>query len=200
MEKRKIQIEEVKPEYTNISEVCLVKKRIPYEEKIALAEELLQLAYVIDDENGIGYLLEDYEAKELFLILKYYSDIDTSEFESKDLMWKLYDYLTGTDHCADKIFEAIGEDYGIVLSIFSRFKKAVESAFKEKQSIGGFLQKAIMPLLSESGIVDTLAKAESTTDTMKKMYDAYRRAEDEEKMKKSGKVNVGGAILNFAKK
>jgi isochorismate hydrolase len=57
-----------------------------------------------------------------------------------------------------------------------------------------------MPLLSESGIVDTLAKAESTTDTMKKMYDAYRRAEDEEKMKKPGKVNVGGAILNFAKK
>ena len=88
MEKRKIQIEEAKPEYTNISEVCLVKKRIPYEEKIALAEELLQLAYVIDDENGIGYLLEDYEAKELFLILKYYSDIDTSELESKDLMWK----------------------------------------------------------------------------------------------------------------
>ena len=53
------------------------------------------------------------------------------------------------------------------------------------------------------GTFDLLAKAESTTDTMKKMYDAYVEKERQETTLKSGKASkmkVGGAVLNFAKK
>lgn len=42
MEKIKIEIPEFQDEWVNIQEFCMARKRIPYEEKEQMAEEIVQ--------------------------------------------------------------------------------------------------------------------------------------------------------------
>lgn len=203
MEKVKLNIEMPEVTWVNIDDICQVADRIPYEEKEKMAEEIIQRTLVIDDKNGVTYYSKDSEVQCLYLVAKYYTNIDLDECEDLEKIKKLYDFMMGKDGLGEKILRVANDDLRLVKLISGRLKDAIEAVYKNSQSLTSLIKRELLPLISNEGAFDLLAKAESTTDTMKKMYDAYVEKERQETTLKSGKASkmkVGGAVLNLAKK
>ena len=91
----------------------------------------------------------------------------------------------------------ISHDYNAVIDIYHRLFDGVDESFKDDRSIQKAIRRSFGFLFNGEDVTESLAKAEAMKDVM---YNAREKEKEESEKITDGKLNVGGNILNFARK
>lgn len=117
-------------------EVFHVKKRIPFEQKISMADEYAVLV-VSQEPDGFAFETPFGDAMMNYLILKYYTDVELHEDDN--IGW-IADYFIETELAA-AIEEAVGDDlYAAKSMCWDAAHIAVES-WRDAHSLKGVLSR-----------------------------------------------------------
>lgn len=178
---------------------------IPYLQKEEMAEKLVQ-ATAICDADGCSYMSYRYDLARMFLIVEYYTNIDTSDWNTEEGQASLFDYMTryGDELLSryEKMCEndAFKHDIAIVNSIYSRMYTAMAFKHEHTSSLSYKIGKAFESVLNDQDIVKTLAQSREVSEKMIDMLGVFNaNNSDKEKTEKNHKNSVPG-LLNFAKK
>ena len=168
-----------------------VRSHIPYKDKIAFAQELAENVIMVHDDSCC-YMSYTKRAWELFLIAKYYTDINTDGAEPEEVA----DFLINTGFI-DRIEEVIRGDHEEVNRLFYMMYDAFEITYKDDRSLAKATRTSFGFLFNGEDITESLAKAEATKDVM---YKALSAIQEKEQSVDGGKMKVAGNILNFSRK
>ena len=178
---------------------------IPYQKKEEMAEKLVQ-ATVICDPAGCTYMSYRYDQTRMFLIVKYYTNIDTSEWDTEDGHAALFDYMT---RYGDELMsryekmcesESFKHDIAIVDNIYSRMYSSLAFKHEHTSTLSYKIGKTFESVLNDQDIVKTLAQSREVSEKMIDMLGVFNaNNSDKEKTEKNHKNSVPG-LLNFAKK
>ena len=198
MEKRKydIHVEEQPIGIVKSGDVSVgAVQRIPYQEKEKMAKEMAEHVLTVHDDSC---MFESHEYDKMFrlMVVKYYTDIDTDGVDE----YELIDFMTYTG-LWNELFEFIESDVSVVINIYQSIVANLIMTYADDKSIAKALRTSFGFLFNGEDITETLAKAEAMKDTVYNAIGAYRQLEQEKEEKiNNGKLSVGGAIINFAKK
>ena len=198
MEKRKYDIHVEEQLVANIKsgDVSIgAVQHIPYKEKEHMATEMAENVLTIHDDSC---MFENHEYDKMFrlMVAKYYTDIDTDGVDEYELL----DFMTYTG-LWDELFEFIESDVAVVINIYQSIVANLIMTYADDKSITKALRTSFGFLFNGEDVTETLAKAESVKDTVYQAIGAYRQLDKEKEEKiNNGRLNVGGAIINFAKK
>lgn len=172
-----------------------VRNHISYSDKDAMAVEMIQYTARVHDDS-IVYMGYDKDKIKLYLIAKYYTDIDTTDVDVGDVA----NYFINNE-MIDKIFDIIGKDFEFVMDMYYMLYDATADAMADDKSIGKALRTSFGFLFNGEDVTESLAKAEAMKDTIYEAIGALRKVEKErEKNINNGTMAIDGALLNFAKK
>lgn len=172
-----------------------VRSHIPYKEKIAFAQEMAENVIMVHDDSCC-YMNYTKRAWELFLIAKYYTDVNTDGAEPEEVA----DFLINTGFI-DRIKEVIGSDLLEVYDLFYSMYDAFEITYNDDRSLAKAVRTSFGFLFNGEDITESLAKAEATKDVMYKALSAIHEKEQEDATKISdGKLKVAGNLINFSRK
>jgi len=173
----------------------VVRDRIPYAEKDAMARELVEMTTVIHDDSCV-YISAEFDKIWLALIAKYYTDIDTSEADPTEIA----DFLIN-DKLIDDIVEFIEADLEYVMDIYCDLYDAFETTYIDDKCLTKALRTSFAFLFNGEDITESIAKAEAAKDTIFEAVSALRKVEKErEENIDNGTLKIGGNVINFAKK
>lgn len=201
MEKRKIDMskyadmhDEVTIKGKNDIEVK-VRTHIPYEEKDAMAHELVENLAMIHDDSCI-YLSPACDRFRIFMIVKYYTDVDV---EGEDIN-NVVDFVINNE-LYDQIRDAISKDLDHVFDIYYSLYEALDTTYADDKSLTKAVRTSFGFLFNGEDITESLAKAEAMKDTVYEAIGALRKVEKEKEEKLDhGTLTIGGNVINFAKK
>lgn len=179
----------------NDTTAIVVRDHIPYALKEEMAREMAGQIAMIHDDSCVYIGFTENKVR-LYMIAKYYTDIDVDDMESDVVA----DFLINNGLIKD-IIEFICDDLDVVEEMYIQMCDAMSITYKDDRSITKALRTSFGFLFNGEDITESLAKAEAMKDTMINAVAALRTVEEEHKENISnGTMSVGGAILNFAKK
>lgn len=194
MEKKmiKIDVTEQMKETTTIQDkngnAVNILKRIPFTDKEAFVQELAARALSTDEETGLCYVNALFDIIYTYLFVKYYTDIDTEWVSEVEDFRKLYDYCTINGIC-DTCTLDNAKDADVLREHWWRYSQAVIQLYEKQHSL------------------EQMAKTIFNTDYTMENEEARKLIEQLIDMKRvyNNKTdrpanNVGGGILNFAKR
>ena len=173
----------------------MVRNHISYDEKREMASEMAAASLVVHDEHAC---YESYErvAWEIYLIAKYYTDINTEYVEPPEIV-----NLMVNNEILERVREIIDDDFIVVTQMDYLMEKAVETCVVDDASVGKAVKQSFGFLFNGQDLSQTIAQAEEVKD---QMYDAMRALQNENKETQTklrdGTMNIGGKVLNFAVK
>lgn len=126
-----------------------VKKQIPYEKKLELIKEYAEAAVILNDD-GVGLMNPYRAASMVYLILKYYTDI---EFSDGDNLGWIYDYNIKYN-ILDKIGKVCKDDMNVSFETAEDTAKSIAKEWRMSHSIQSILAK-----LSSDSEIEKLAHA-----------------------------------------
>lgn len=168
-----------------------VKDKIPYSQKEEMAAELTSRTLYADDELGIACTLPNYDAVRNFIFLKYYTDLDLSWMTDDDDFRRLYDFAKDMGLDEDTLWEFCGHDVADMDSIAAIYADAAKARFEREKSLG----YKVLKMLDTSPDTDSAEARE----LIEKLID-MKGALIEKESKPANGMNVGGGVINFAKK
>ena len=168
-----------------------VKDRIPYVDKQVAAQELVEKTTVMDERLGITYTLPTYDLVENYIFLKYYTDLDVSDIQTEDDYRALFEFAYDAGLTASDVREFVCQDIKYLEAIEGRYRVAVAAVFEEERSLG----HQVKQLLDTSPDTNN----EETRELIEKLID-MKGALLEKENKPANGMNVGGTVINFAKK
>jgi len=201
MEKRKIdlakyadmhnEVELVGADETKIS----VRTHIPYSEKEAMARDMVEQIAMIHDDSCV-YVGSNSDKYELYVIAKYYTDIDTEDVEPDDIA----NFLIN-DGFADQLNSTIEADYKYVRELYWYLYDGFKASYDDDRSLTKAIRRSFSFMFNGEDITETLAQAEITKDRVFNAFNALRKEEEiKENTIDDGRLMVGGNVINFAKK
>lgn len=201
MEKRKIDMskyadmhDETKIKGKDGTEIT-VRNHIRYVDKEKMATEMAEQLLIIHDESCV-YTSQDFDILELYMIAKYYTDINVDECDPHDVA----DYLINNEIIGE-IYDYTSKDYDVVVRIFSAIEKAVTKTYEDDRGLTKALRTSFGFLFTGEDVTESMVKAQGVSDTLFNALGALRQKEKEnEETINHGKLSVGGNIINFAKK
>lgn len=175
-----------------------VKKHIPYDEKEAMAMELLLYTNATDDDAMVMYDSYKKVLLETVLIVKYYTDIDLTDFGEEDDWRVLMDWLV-MNEIYNELMDRTAEDRQMVTEINRLMTNATRTSYASEHSLGVKVQKLLGDdVLENEDVFTSMAKSEEVNNVMLQLVGAYR---EQQKAEKNRKMDIGdGVVLNFAKK
>ncbi len=175
-----------------------VKKHIPYEEKEAMALELLVYTNATDEDALVMYDSYKKILLEAVLVAKYYTNIDMTDFGEEDGWHVLMDWLTMNEVYND-LMTRTAEDRQLVTEMNRLMTESVRRTYASEHSLGTKVQKMLgADVLSDEDLFSSMAKSEEVNNVMLQLVGAYR---EQQKADKNRKMDIGdGVVLNFAKK
>lgn len=134
-----------------------VRKRLTYDEKLQFAGEYARAAIVIDDGNEIAYQVYELNAVEYFLFLKYYTNIDTEDFEFE--YGKAYEFFVRhkkvfNDICGSDFQDTLFMGMKYLQNTISFYEKTHSLEYKVKHFLGSILNEDILKIVSESKLLN----------------------------------------------
>lgn len=168
-----------------------VKDRIPYADKQVAAQELVGKTTVMDERLGITYTLPTYDLVENYIFLKYYTDLDVSDIQTEDDYRALFEFAYDAGLTESDMREFVRQDIKYLEAIEGRYRVAVAAVFEEERSLG----YQVKQLLDTSPDTNN----EETRELIEKLID-MKGALLEKENKPANGMNVGGTVINFAKK
>ena len=175
---------------------------IPYSEKEEFAQKLV-LGTVICDPEGIGYIGYRYELIRMFLIVQYYTNIDTSDWETEDGQAMIFDYMTqyGDDYrnrygkmCEDEEFK---EDIGIIDDIFNKMASSIIMMHESTSALSYRIGKAFGSILGNDDIIKALSESREINESLIQLIG---KASKYDKNEKSNSSTPSPGLISFAKK
>jgi hypothetical protein len=168
-----------------------VKDRIPYADKQVAAQELVEKTTVMDERLGITYTLPTYDLVENYIFLKYYTDLDVSDIQTEDDYRALFEFAYDAGLTESDMREFVCQDIKYLKAIEGRYRVALAAVFEEERSLG----HQVKQLLDTSPDTNN----EETRELIEKLID-MKGALLEKENKPANGMNVGGTVINFAKK
>lgn len=135
-----------------------VLKQIPYDQKLAYAQEFASNACVIDVSKGISYENYDTEALSVYMVCKYYTNIDLKDFELD--MGALHDVMVHhmgviKDVCAQDLYISDAMAFNYTLRTIEIYNMENSLNQKIKMSFGGILNgEDLLKVIAESRVVN----------------------------------------------
>lgn len=172
-----------------------VRNHIPFSEKEAMAKEMAMVLIIVHDDSCL-YDSSEYEKIEKYMIAKYYTNIDITDVEARDVA----DFFINND-MMDSINEIIKEDFDVVCDILWRIDDSITKTYEDDHSIAKAIRTNFGFLFTGEDITESIERAEGIRDTLFEAIGALRDVEREREEKlNNGKVVIGGNLINFAKK
>ena len=112
-----------------------------------------------DEEAGIAYEGYNAELSRAFLILRYYTDLDLTPYDTPQGRYEICDIIA-SHGLWPRIMEIVGEDISGVNAIIRRLEEAARRNFERKYSL--------------ESLVENIAKAESLNSRLIDMLGALR--------------------------
>jgi len=169
-----------------------IRRALPREEKNRMALDLAQAALVFDEELGIVYEGYTYEAVLVMCMMRYYTDLDVSEYEDENGWNTLCDILE-SNALLDNLYDMLSYDLDTVLGIYEKIKTAATRTFEHKHSLGYRAGRAFGSILTDEDITATLAKAEGVNSTMIDLLGAFTQIRGPKQMMDNG-------VIQFSKR
>ena len=145
---------------------------------------------IFDEKKGIAF--EGYNADLIhaFLVLVYYTDLDTSAFDTVEGRQELFDIIA-THGLWEGIMEVVEDDLEDVNCISARLETSARRSFEHEHSLHFQVLKTFQSLLGTEDVTETIAKAEGLNSKLIDMLGALQREQ-------ANPVKAGG--LQLAKK
>lgn len=172
---------------------------IPYKDKEEMAEKLAQAAVICDPE-GVAYISYRYDLARMFLIAEYYTNIDTTDWDTEDGQKAVFDYMTNTCDGTESRYEKMCRsnefmrDMAIVDSIFNLMSKAITIKHGQTSSLSYRIGKVFNSILGDDDIVKTLAESREVSEKLIDIISVLNKS-----TQSSGTPTAQG-MLSFAKK
>lgn len=196
MEKKKYQMApadyEIAEEVSVGGETLHVKHRIPLEQKMQFASELAQMITVEDEEAGILTHSSLEDVCELYLIVKYYTDVDLDDVSVE----QLYDWIIGHDAYV-QIKDIVWHDLSYVQSMACTLFDNASLAYEKEHSLTHAIKTSFGFLFDGRDITEVLTESRGVGD---QMLDVVERLNEAAKKEESGRVKVAGNVINIGKK
>ena len=126
-----------------------------------------------DEEAGIAYEGYNAELSRAFLILRYYTDLDLTPYDTPQGRYEICDIIA-SHGLWPRIMEVVGEDISGVNAIVRRLEEAARRNFERKYSLDYRLVRLLEGLLGTESLVENIAKAESLNSRLIDMLGALR--------------------------
>ena len=201
MEKRKFDLNQYADMHTETgvrgkdgTEV-VVRDHIPYKDKEVMARELLEQTVVIHDDSCI-YTGSNYAKNKIYLVAKYYTDIDTDDMNPDDVA----DYMIN-NNIISAVMDYVTADLEYVIDMFGDLYSALDIVYADDNSLAKSVRKSFGSVLNGENITETLSKAEAVNDKTFEAFSLLRQSEKEkEKNIDNGTMTINGNIINLAKR
>lgn len=198
--KIEVDYEKLAEEYTEIElrdgSTLKMKKVLPFKQKEQLAIDLANYIMIGDEEAGACYPKYIRDAIEAYLVLKYYSDLETEEY-SIEYVEKVADWM-----CTQglTVYALTREtDFSWVDSMVTYITDGVSAHIHGVNSLQGQIGRIIQSITGEKGLVDEMAKSTELNEQMISMIGAAM-AQNRRGKGKAGKIVDLPETLNLAKK
>ena len=168
-----------------------VRTHIPYRDKFKMARELVEQNVIIHNDSCAYDNYLD-QAVWMLKILEYYTDVDTDGVDEEHAA----DFMINNE-VSQNIHDIIENDLCKVEEIYFRMRDGVMTTFEDDKSLKTALKTSFGFLFNGEDVTESLAKAETVSGTL---FDALAALRKEDERRNPGKIDVGGNILNFAKK
>lgn len=168
-----------------------VRTHIPYRDKFKMARELVEQNVIIHNDSCAYDNYLD-QAVWMLKILEYYTDVDTDGVDEEHAA----DFMINNE-VSQKVHDIIENDLCEVEDIYFKMRDGVMTTFEDDKSLKTALKTSFGFLFNGEDVTESLAKAETVSGTL---FDALAALRKEDEKRNPGKIDVGGNILNFAKK
>ena len=173
--------------------VLSVRNHISMANRMELAQDAARMTLRIHDDSA-WYETPEKQANVLYLFAKYYTNLDTENLTPGDVT----DFMINNELYGQLKEGAAWDDYALTLDMYHDLKWAAMDVFDNDRSISKAIRTSFPFLFTGEDVIETLAKAEATSDTLFRAIGALRREEKEEQQKvDNGTVEVGGVVLNL---
>lgn len=174
-------------------ETIHVRKHIPLEEKMMLASDMVQMTAMPDEELGIVTTSSLEEVCKLYLILKYYTDVDLEGVEAK----RVFDWIIGYDGAEREIEHIVALDYYYVEDMVYTLRDNIKAKHEARHGLAHAVKTTFGFLFDGRDITETLAESREISETM---LDTVGRLNEAAKKEEAGRVKVAGNVINIGKK
>lgn len=172
-----------------------VRDHISYEEKEAMAREIVENTAVIHDDSCV-YMSSEFDRFKMYAIAKYYTDIDIDGVSE----YNVADFLIN-DGLITQIEDIIKDDLTKAMDIQWNMYDALSETYHDDKSLTKALRTSFAFLFNGEDIMDSIAKAEAAKNAVYGAINAWQKKEKEEEENiDNGTLKVGGNVINFAKK
>jgi len=173
----------------------VVRDHIPFNQKEEMVHDLL-INTISVYADSCAFTSESLGKMRLYMIAKYYTDIDTQDVEPEAIA----NFLINNG-LIDEIEKYINDDLDRAMGMYWLMHDAFMTTYEDDHSLKKALKTSFGFLFNGEDITETLAKAEATNDKIYSAINALREKEKEKEEKvDNGTLNIGGNVINFAKK
>ena len=129
---------------------------------------------VFDEDAGIAYEAYNAELIRAFLILRYYTDLDLTEYDNPDGRCMVHDALASHGLWRE-IMDVVDLDMDDVDVIAYKLGSSARRSFEEKHSLSRLVMKTFGALLGTEDLTQTIAKAETLNGKLIDMLGAVQK-------------------------
>ena len=172
-----------------------VRNHISYEDKVNMCREILENCIMIHDDSCC-YESVSINAERIKAVMKYYTNVPVDDAEASAVC----DFVINNE-LIGQIRDYIYQDYMEAEDVYITMLNMVMDTSTDDMSLKKAIKTSFGFLFNGEDVTESLAKAEITKNTMFKALDAINKREQEEASRiDGGRLNVGGNILNFARR
>ena len=172
-----------------------VRNHISYADKIQMARDVIEQCVMIHDDSCCYEGVEIF-AEKIKAMVKYYTNLQVDDADANDVA----DFVINNE-LIEQIREYIHDDYYEAEDVYVTLMNSVMTTYADDMSLKKAVKTSFGFLFNGEDITESMAKAELTKDTLFNALDAINKKEEEAQSKMDdGRLNVGGNILNFAKR
>ena len=176
MEKVKLVLPEYEQQFEMIKiagQEVKVYKEIPYTDKVSFAQEYASQVCVIDEEKGIAYETYDIEALRLYMMLKWYTNIDVSEYDFD--MGKLHDLMKDYELA---IINICGRDLDLAENMMLRYTYKTIEIYNQQNSLAQRIKTSFAGILTGEDLVSAIAESRTVNEELITLFSKVQKQDE----------------------
>lgn len=174
MDKVKFDFNNAIIESVDIGNGIVVQKSISSKDKQEIALRRALFSIIDDQKNEITYLSYKDYLVQMYLIVKYYTNILEPQFSDSQAFYMFADYIISTG-VYKSIMQVIHDDYEYTERIFNDVKQSMMCQIKNKYDVLSALKKSFGFLFTGQDITQTLAKTSELNNQMVNIMSEYMK-------------------------
>jgi len=169
-----------------------VRDHLSFDERSEMAEEIASMSTMINDDDEVIMVTHMIDVIYAFEVVKFYTNVDTTDL-TPDVV---FDWVVNNG-AMNELMDIVAEDLAYVTAMADQMMDNVIAVYEKQHSLGTAIRKSFGFLFSGEDITETLAQSQGLSE---QMIDTLEKLKEANKKPTEGKLNVGGNILNIAKK